>query len=86
MWTLNLLSSRFKYDELKVVLKEKHRITALLTVFAIFEQLPILKVMALSIIERVKVAGDEDPCLGLVILLFCLKHILRDILSGIRKD
>ena len=65
---------------------EKHRIVAMLTIFATFEQIPILKITASSVIEKIRKSGDETVCLGLIILLFSLNYILKDTMNGIKRD
>jgi hypothetical protein len=37
-------------------------------------------------VETVKKAGEESPCLGLLILLFSVKYILTDIMNGILRE
>ena len=49
--------SRFKSDDLKAFLTEKYLIAALLSIFATFDELPILKITACSAVEKIKKAG-----------------------------
>lgn len=83
---LNLMISRFKCEDLRSFVMERHRIAAMLTIFSTFEQIPILKITASRVIENIRKSGDENVCLGLLILLFSLNYILKDIMNGIIRD
>lgn len=82
---INSLCSRFKHNLFKKFLAEKYESAALLTTMAAFDTNPHLKTVASRMVKSFRGSGN-DCTLGLVILIYSIKHILNLTLRNLQRE